>query len=213
MKPRPQEHGSAGSEDHRAVSSAALSSEGAPAPRPRPTPLLLGSFIIFGAYLAGVIGFKYSRFAVGKDIHRGWENYRRFSHERLEREAQSRAAWEAAARQRAFVGAETERLRQQAAADWAAWARRWRGRESEDAQSLYAVLGVSRNATAEEIRRAYLRRAKVLHPDVVHVHGASTDHVESFRRLVEAYQVLRDPAKRRAYDAQRWTPSDARPQG
>jgi hypothetical protein len=59
--------------------------------------------------------------------------------------------------------------------------------------SLYDVLGVQRSATPEEIRTAYHRAARALHPDV----GGSAP---AFHRLVIAYQVLSDPERRAEYD-------------
>lgn len=62
--------------------------------------------------------------------------------------------------------------------------------------NLYELLGVSSDAPAAEISRAYRRRARDLHPD------ASDDPAAEhrFRQLVEAYAVLRDPESRAAYD-------------
>ena len=61
----------------------------------------------------------------------------------------------------------------------------------------YATLGVGRGATADEIKRAYFRVAKKTHPDVDHSPGAAA----RFRAAAEAFEVLRNPARRRAYDA------------
>lgn len=61
----------------------------------------------------------------------------------------------------------------------------------------YDTLGVSRDATAEEIKRSYRRLARQHHPD------ANPDDpraAERFRAVSEAYEVLSDPAKRRNYD-------------
>jgi curved DNA-binding protein CbpA len=58
---------------------------------------------------------------------------------------------------------------------------------------LYAELGVSREASVVEIRRAYRRRAKHAHPDA----GGSP---EAFERLQLAHDILTDPEKRRTYD-------------
>ena len=60
----------------------------------------------------------------------------------------------------------------------------------------YRVLGVSQDATAHEIRRAYRRLARQQHPD----RNPKPDGPERFRTLVEAYAVLNDPARRARYD-------------
>lgn len=67
---------------------------------------------------------------------------------------------------------------------------------SDGAPDLYEVLGVSSDAPAAEISRAYRRRARDLHPD------ASDDPAaeERFKQLGEAYAVLRDPEARADYD-------------
>jgi hypothetical protein len=57
----------------------------------------------------------------------------------------------------------------------------------------YALLGVDRGASVAEIRSAYLSRAKAAHPDV----GGTADR---FHQLQQAYQTLRDPARRADYD-------------
>lgn len=61
----------------------------------------------------------------------------------------------------------------------------------------YAVLGVSPTATSSEIKRAYLRLAKEHHPDVASS-GRSDD--QTFALISHAYDVLKNPASRRAYD-------------
>ncbi|HIS39897.1 MAG TPA: molecular chaperone DnaJ [Candidatus Aphodovivens avistercoris] len=64
------------------------------------------------------------------------------------------------------------------------------------AKDLYEVLGVSRDATEAEIKKAFRRRARELHPDVNKAPNAE----EQFKELNEAYDVLSDPQKRSAYD-------------
>jgi DnaJ-class molecular chaperone len=61
----------------------------------------------------------------------------------------------------------------------------------------YDMLGVSRDATQAQIKRAYRRRALELHPDR---QGGRGDEGEAFQRLTQAYEVLGDPEKRRRYD-------------
>ncbi|MBE0475555.1 MAG: molecular chaperone DnaJ [Coriobacteriia bacterium] len=60
----------------------------------------------------------------------------------------------------------------------------------------YAVLGVGREATEDEIKRAFRRKARETHPDVAGHDGAE----EAFKAINEAYEVLSDPDKRRVYD-------------
>jgi molecular chaperone DnaJ len=62
---------------------------------------------------------------------------------------------------------------------------------------FYAVLGVAREATEVEIKKAYRRLAMEHHPDRT---GGDKTSEERFKQITEAYEVLRDPEKRAAYD-------------
>src|SRR3954470_18477719 len=68
----------------------------------------------------------------------------------------------------------------------------------------YAALGVERGASADEIKKAYRRLAQKYHPDV----SKEPDAEAKFKDVAEAYQTLKDPEKRAAYDA-----LGSRPQG
>jgi curved DNA-binding protein CbpA len=62
----------------------------------------------------------------------------------------------------------------------------------------YVVLGVRRQASPDEIARAYRRAARLTHPDG----GGSGAESERFQAVSDAYEVLRDPGRRAVYDRQ-----------
>lgn len=64
------------------------------------------------------------------------------------------------------------------------------------AKDLYEILGVSKDASESEIKKAFRRRACELHPDV----NKAADAEDQFKELNEAYDVLSDPNKRAQYD-------------
>ncbi len=65
-----------------------------------------------------------------------------------------------------------------------------------DFKDYYAVMGLARDATQDEIKRAYRKLARRYHPDV----SQEPEAERRFKELGEAYEVLKDPEKRAAYD-------------
>lgn len=63
-------------------------------------------------------------------------------------------------------------------------------------RDYYAVLGVARAATQEEVNAAYRQLARKYHPDI----SKEADAEERFKEVGNAYEVLRDPEKRKLYD-------------
>src|ERR1700749_523846 len=63
-------------------------------------------------------------------------------------------------------------------------------------RDYYKILGVTRAATADEVKKSYRRLARKFHPDV----SKEKDAEKKFKEVQEAYEVLKDPEKRAAYD-------------
>ncbi|CAF3977729.1 unnamed protein product [Rotaria sordida] len=70
-------------------------------------------------------------------------------------------------------------------------------REEEAPMDLYNLLSVSRTATEKEIKRAYLLKAKELHPDR---NPGDKNAEELFKKVNQAYAILSDKYKREQYD-------------
>lgn len=63
-------------------------------------------------------------------------------------------------------------------------------------QDYYQILGVPREADGADIKKAYRKLARKYHPDV----NKNADAEDRFKQVSEAYEVLKDPARRQAYD-------------
>lgn len=66
-------------------------------------------------------------------------------------------------------------------------------------KDYYEILGVPKDATQDQIRSNYRKKARKYHPDVAS--GDKEENERKFKELVEAYEVLSDPDKRRKYDS------------
>ena len=77
-----------------------------------------------------------------------------------------------------------------------------------DYKDYYKTMGVDKDATPEQIKRAYRKLARKYHPDV----SSDKNADEKFKALGEAYEVLKDPEKKAAYDTL-GDPSQAQQQG
>ncbi|KAI8917791.1 hypothetical protein DFJ77DRAFT_429017 [Powellomyces hirtus] len=88
------------------------------------------------------------------------------------------------------------RQQQQQQADFQACTR---ARPSGDPKGYYAALGIKPTATVQEIQSAFRGKALQIHPDRVPP-ADKAKATAQFQKLTEAYSVLRDPGKRRAYD-------------
>src|SRR6266498_1816029 len=64
-------------------------------------------------------------------------------------------------------------------------------------KDLYAVLGVSKDASTDEIKKAYRKLARKYHPDL---NPNNKQSEEKFKEIQEAYEVLGDAEKRKRYD-------------
>ena len=64
-------------------------------------------------------------------------------------------------------------------------------------RDCYEVLGVSRDASQSDIKKAYRKLAKKYHPDT---NAGNEEAAEKFKELSEAYSILNDPEKKKLYD-------------
>lgn len=71
---------------------------------------------------------------------------------------------------------------------------------------LYIILGVQRGATPADIKRAYRRLARRYHPDI---NPGDRESAARFRQILEAYEILIDPDRRRRYDAGKLAPDSS----
>ncbi|HAG83619.1 MAG TPA: molecular chaperone DnaJ [Cyanobacteria bacterium UBA12227] len=69
----------------------------------------------------------------------------------------------------------------------------------QDSRNYYQILEVSKEATSQEIKKAYRRLARQYHPDLHPENPAAT---ERFKEICQAYQILSNPLQRREYDQQ-----------
>nr|WP_240739297.1 DnaJ domain-containing protein [Marinitoga lauensis] len=76
-------------------------------------------------------------------------------------------------------------------------------------KDYYGILGISKNATPEEIKKAYRQLVKKWHPDRHQENKKEAE--EKFKEIQEAYEVLSDPQKKALYDRFGFVPENGMP--
>ena len=66
-------------------------------------------------------------------------------------------------------------------------------------RDYYDILGIPRSASADDIKKAFRRRAREYHPDL-HAGAKKSEMEKKFKELNEAHEILSDPDKRKKYD-------------
>ncbi|MBH0194380.1 MAG: J domain-containing protein, partial [Nitrospira sp.] len=81
---------------------------------------------------------------------------------------------------------------------------------ASSSRNYYQVLGLSREASADDIKKAYRRLARQYHPDL-HAGTKKVEMERKFKELNEAQEVLSDPEKRKKYDqyGSQWEQTEA----
>src|SRR5574342_1012635 len=77
-------------------------------------------------------------------------------------------------------------------------------------RDYYQVLGLPRSASADDIKKAYRRLARQVHPDL-HSGAKKSEMEKKFKELNAAHEILSDPDKRKKYDqyGHRWQEAEA----
>ena len=76
-----------------------------------------------------------------------------------------------------------------------------RARRACSTSDPFATLGIQRTATSDEVKAAFLERAKEVHPDAAMARGVSERAAtDNFKSLAAAHDLLRDPARRAAWE-------------
>ena len=77
-------------------------------------------------------------------------------------------------------------------------------------RGYYEILGIQRDASPDDIKKAFRKRAREIHPDL-HTGAKKTEMEKKFKELNEAHEVLSDPDKRKKYDqyGQNWEQAEA----